>query len=1509
MKKNSNFCINLIKCGLLLFLFSVFFTSLLYGQEPIRDDRAWFDPYDTQNPLFYSDYVANLTTEEKSSLVFTNLPLKTKTATPPVQGTIMVIVNAGLYPSVETEVDNYTNQLAFEGYDIVLYTSSNGFNKSGVISLRQQISVYRNENGLNGCIFIGKLPSAWFQFNNDFERMYAQPPAPEPTPVRYGVNYVEFPCDLFFMDMDGTWEDNLGYDNKTTDPEEVGGADEIFDTHNPGTGNTEAEIWVARICANTLGGGTEAAYVRDYIMNKNLAVRNNYSISDYGALYYEDNSSTLSSGDLETGLDDIYGADNVIKPTPPPTDRANYFSNLINSTKYEWVHIGVRSSSLYHHFGDNKASTTDVINSSSLPTGSYGTKILDVIGSSINRYIEQDYIGGKYLFNNTNTILTVIGSTKSGGLTEYASDLCSHFSTGTIGDGFLQWMKTLKNENPLINDYRRIAYGMTILGDPTLRQKAQDGIEVNIQKGINFLLQDGQQLENGSWSNNASVTAFSALALLNSGYYYDSVLAEASEPGLIKGNWVVSKAIKYLLEQVHVPAVDFNDDVYGTLSVSWINNPPDVSAVMRTYYTSSAILPLAAAARNPTITIADRNTILDALEKLRNFFICGQMDSQSITTMTNPAWEGGFGYLTYAANPDNSNTQFAIMGVRVANDTFRVFEDSRELDLWDPENTPTIDDGTLNKCVDKWLETTRNDNGQHGYRGKDSYESTMTAAALWTYAMCGYPTGGPEIKEPDYVPTSADILRSSHAADALSAAATYLDGLGSFNGSSYAGTYYFTYTLAKALAMNRQDQIVLPTREDIQWYPQMCDFLINGNNFAGSNITTGQEINGSWPTKGLNGVHGGAILSTAGAIQLNTAWNINTLRIQRLPGEANENGPEDFTLAFSLMSYSDLHIYDNEARHVGRKKLTYSEMVGDEEVEKTIYFAQEQIPGSSYKIYEKDQYGNFIREATFNEFEDGIIPEANPPECYGYAQVVKIKNAQPDSLRVEIQGTSTGTFDLDVKLVRGDEVIKNISYNDQPIQKDQVTHCYAKLVNIEGMEMYNEPLEKSAVTWIDETMIREWFKPGTTNEVPIEFEIKNLATDVEMRNVSVTCSNIQGSNGVIINAIEDINFEYNTLIDENSSTMVYCYISVPANFIGPGEGEIKVTSANGNVKTRRIRILTNRPPNAEAGNDQVHYAGASTNFEATVNLDGSGSSDPEDDELNYKWYAGSITGVLLAEGVTPEITLGLGSHTIVLVVEDSKGEKDWDDVVIQVLNRAPTANAGEDISVFAGAYGLPEAKVTLDGAASTDPESDPLTYQWYENEVLIAEGPAPEVILAAGIHTISLVVDDTVNSSQPDEVTVTVTDAIPATMWLWPNKINTRGCWGLFNTTITLPAEIKREDIDDSFRIQLFTKDGESIESFYDRIFPYLKNNHHHKDKNTTKLMENKGFKCYVEKLKKVKIVSVFFKRYLLDLLKEEGSYTLYAVGRLKSGEYFNAAAKLTLFDPFHFYHHHHHHK
>ncbi|MHB0936223.1 MAG: PKD domain-containing protein [Armatimonadota bacterium] len=92
----------------------------------------------------------------------------------------------------------------------------------------------------------------------------------------------------------------------------------------------------------------------------------------------------------------------------------------------------------------------------------------------------------------------------------------------------------------------------------------------------------------------------------------------------------------------------------------------------------------------------------------------------------------------------------------------------------------------------------------------------------------------------------------------------------------------------------------------------------------------------------------------------------------------------------------------------------------------------------------------------------------------------------------------------------------------------------------------------------------------------------------------------------------------------------------------------------------------NQAPVANAGPDQtVTTFAAST----AVQLDGTGSGDPDGDVCQYAW---SENGTPLATGTRPTLTLARGAHTLTLTVTDSYGASSSDTVTITVA-RPPSA--------------------------------------------------------------------------------------------------------------------------------------------------------------------------------------------------------------------------------------------
>ena len=183
-------------------------------------------------------------------------------------------------------------------------------------------------------------------------------------------------------------------------------------------------------------------------------------------------------------------------------------------------------------------------------------------------------------------------------------------------------------------------------------------------------------------------------------------------------------------------------------------------------------------------------------------------------------------------------------------------------------------------------------------------------------------------------------------------------------------------------------------------------------------------------------------------------------------------------------------------------------------------------------------------------------------------------------------------------------------------------------------------------------------------------------------------------------------------------------------------------------------------PVADAGLDQSVITGA------TVNLDGSGSSDADtSDVLTYTWSMVSspsgTTTLSNATSVNSTFTAADdGSYEIQLIVNDGALDSAPDTIVVTAatVNTAPVADAGSDQSVDTSSL------VTLDGSGSSDVDvADTLTYLWTVTSGSATLSSATDenptfTPSSDGIYTISLVVNDgTVDSDNTDSVTITAT--------------------------------------------------------------------------------------------------------------------------------------------------------
>ena len=201
------------------------------------------------------------------------------------------------------------------------------------------------------------------------------------------------------------------------------------------------------------------------------------------------------------------------------------------------------------------------------------------------------------------------------------------------------------------------------------------------------------------------------------------------------------------------------------------------------------------------------------------------------------------------------------------------------------------------------------------------------------------------------------------------------------------------------------------------------------------------------------------------------------------------------------------------------------------------------------------------------------------------------------------------------------------------------------------------------------------------------------------------------------------------------------------------------------ANTADIKVLVAHieptPPTANAGVDQNVVAGT------VVTLDGSTSTVDIRQTLTYAWTlttkpANSTATLSSSTSAKPTFTADIaGTYVAALVVNSGTVNSGSDavSVVASVANSAPVANAGAAQNVVTGTI------VTLDASASSDANSDPLTYAWTltskpegSTAALSSTTSAKPTITAdkTGTYVASLAVNDgKVNSSNIGTVSIT----------------------------------------------------------------------------------------------------------------------------------------------------------
>ena len=334
------------------------------------------------------------------------------------KGKMLIFVNGSIYTKVKASIDQYIMDVANEGYYATAYAVTD------VTETRLRTFI-RSKRPVVGALMVGNLPCA----------LYEDPTSSE-----------LFPCDLYFMDLDGAWKDvnTNGY----------------FDAHPT---NPAPEIWLGRVWTPT-ENGNDVGMINEYFARNHAFRKGELGCSDKALSYVDDDWKHFN----DCGLNQLFRASNVTTINDPVATDADRYKAELN--KYRaFVQVCAHSNPGLHAFRVSE-SNEYVLNSYMRDKNSPKAFLYNLFACSAARYTTADYLGGWYIFNKPNTKscngLAAVGSAKTGSMLYFENFYGKMAQGKTVGEAMVEWWKSIGV--PHSDFAQHWFYGMTILGDPTL---------------------------------------------------------------------------------------------------------------------------------------------------------------------------------------------------------------------------------------------------------------------------------------------------------------------------------------------------------------------------------------------------------------------------------------------------------------------------------------------------------------------------------------------------------------------------------------------------------------------------------------------------------------------------------------------------------------------------------------------------------------------------------------------------------------------------------------------------------------------------------------------------------------------------------------------------------------------------------------------------------------------------------------------------------------------------------
>ena len=328
---------------------------------------------------------------------------------------VYLLVNSTIYPPLKPYLERWVDDVELEGFNVLLRVVDDG----DVQEIRRLL---RKTPNLVGALLVGELPTPWFEAQE-----------------RWGeyATYTNYPCPLYYMDLDGEWGDRNG--------------NGLFDSHE---GDVKPEIWIGILKPPVDALDEQVELLREYFNRNHLYRVGGYALPNRAILYVDDefiNYSGYESQAMAEAFSDI-----TVVTEPEGTNAEDYIRRILQG----WCLIQVDAhgdphQQLFHSSGWSRVSSEDIQRAN--PKAPFFV----IYSCSSGRYAELDYIAGWYVFSDYG--LAAVASTKDWAGLLMAEEFYRHLNQ-SVGEAVLRWA-----QYAAVRLEPKYYHGIVIIGDPLLR--------------------------------------------------------------------------------------------------------------------------------------------------------------------------------------------------------------------------------------------------------------------------------------------------------------------------------------------------------------------------------------------------------------------------------------------------------------------------------------------------------------------------------------------------------------------------------------------------------------------------------------------------------------------------------------------------------------------------------------------------------------------------------------------------------------------------------------------------------------------------------------------------------------------------------------------------------------------------------------------------------------------------------------------------------------------------------